>query len=249
MVKCLDMLDLKPNLTRKKNLIIFIFLLFLGQTMQHERTTCEKDNDKLQDNSRCFDNMIYIYGRSGQFHLRNDGVLLIEFSSGEQRIFFGLKPNGRGVFENDSPIYLLKSITKAYKSDNTPIDARYESKNILVSLADDISKQRQYLFSVSEYFSLAELHYFDEEMKNSHKTWTTTDFFKLDESRYIFSYQFALIEGPSNPSNPSNIYYAAYVQYKGTDKIKDEDKEYSISYTLSKFKFTSATEHTLMETK
>ena len=240
MVKFLDKLNLSSSSTRLQNLILFILLLILGQTTEHERTTCS-DTNKLKDNDGCFTNMIYLYGRSGQFHLRNDGVLLIEFSSGGQRIFFGLKPNGRGAFENDSPIYLLERITVAYNSNNNPIDGRYESKNCLVSLENDLDKKKQYLFSVSEYHSLAELHYFDEEFKNSHKTWTTTDFFNLAETRYIFSYQFALIEAPSN------IYYAAYVQYEGTDKINGENQEYSVSYTLSKFKFTSATERNIIK--
>ena len=243
MARDFDKYNIHLNLSLNKNFIIFIFLLLLCKITKIECGSCSKDSKIKREGDSCFNDIIYIYGRAGQFSLRKDGVLLIEFSSGEQRIFYGLKPNGRGVFKNENTYYIVNSITKAYKSDNTPVDGRYESKNCLVSLADDISQEKQYIFSVSSFVCLAELHYFDEEFNNSHKTWTTTNFFDLEERKYIFSYQFALIEAASN------IYYAAYVQYEGTyTDSQGKNHDYSISYTLSKFKFISATERTLIKT-
>ena len=243
MVKFLDKLNHFANLTRKKNLIIFIILIFLCQIAQFDCATCSVSSKIKPEGDACFNNVILIYGRSGQFHLRNDGVLFIEFSSGGDRIFFGLKPNGRGAFEIDSPIYFLQGITSSCYNDNGNnicVDSRYESKNCLVSLEDDTTKQKQFLFSVSTYISLTELHYFDEQFQNTHKTWLTTDFFSVDRGRYIFSYQFALVE------LPNNTYVAAYVQYKGTYKKGDEYHDYSESYKLTKFKFTSPTERTIL---
>ena len=66
---------------------------------------------------------------------------------------------------------------------------------------------------------------------DKHKTWLTTNFLGINnERRYIFSYQYSLFKGYSND------YYAAYIQYEGTD---NNGKDYSISYTLTKFKFNS----------
>ena len=243
MVKFLDKLELFTNLTPKKNLIIFFILIFLCQIAQFDCGTCTVNSTIKPEGDACFNNVMLIYGRSGQFHLRNDGVLLVEFSSGGDRIFFGLKPNGRGAFENDSPIYFLQGITNScyYENDNKIcVDGRYESKNRLVSLEGDTTKKKQYLFSVSTYISLTELHYFDEDFKNTHKTWLTTEFFNIDKKRYIFSYQFSLVE------LPNNIYIAAYVQYEGTYKKGGKDYDYSISYKLTKFKFTSPNDRTIL---
>ena len=102
----------------------------------------------------------------------------------------------------------------------------------MVYLKSDNEKNYPYIFSISSFYSLAELHYFDEDFNLSHETWKTTDFLGItDEKRYIFSRQFSLFEGNNN------VYYAAYVQYEGTDSVTNED--YSISYTLSKFNFNS----------
>ena len=193
MVKFLDKLELFTNLTPKKNLIIFFILIFLCQIAQFDCGTCTVNSTIKPEGDACFNNVMLIYGRSGQFHLRNDGVLLVE-----------------------------------------------ESKNRLVSLEGDTTKKKQYLFSVSTYISLTELHYFDEDFKNTHKTWLTTEFFNIDKKRYIFSYQFSLVE------LPNNIYIAAYVQYEGTYQKDGENYDYSISYKLTKFKFTSPNDRTIL---
>ena len=103
---------------------------------------------------------------------------------------------------------------------------------MLVYLMDDNTQKNQYVFSVSTYKGLTELHFFDENGNNSYKAWRTTSFFDLDSWRYIFSYQFSLIEGSSN------IYYAVYVQYEGsyTDS-SGQNHDFSVSYTISKFKY------------
>ena len=230
MEKPLDILLLLTNFIFKKSYFIFFILLYFTQIPQLNGD-CSTSNP-IKDGDSCFNRIIRIKGRGGQFTVRKDGSLFIEYSSGAKRRFFGIKKNGRGAFPNEETITEFE-ITKAKNKIGNDVDTRYESKNALVRLINDDTQTNQYIFSVSTYFALAELHFFDEDGNNRHKTWTTTDFFNInDDARYVFSYQFSLIDGGSN------IYYAAYVQYKGT--YSDTEKDYSVSYTLSKFKFTDA---------
>ena len=107
-------------------------------------------------------------------------------------------------------------MTKAYKANGKAVYKRYESKNLLVYLQNDLEQKTPYILSVSSYNGLTELHYFDENWSNSYKAWKTTDFFGItDDERYIFSYQFDVLEGKDN------TYYAIYVQYKGSFKKED----------------------------
>ena len=214
----------------------FIFLLLLIQIPKSDCDGCVAWTP-IKFGSTCFNGIIHIDGRSGQFSIRKDGVLIVEFSNEGKRLFYGLKPNGRGVFPDENALFELDPITKAYKSNGNEVYKRYESKNLLVYLKNDAEQKTPYILSVSSYNSLTELHYFDENMSNSHKVWKTTDFFNInDGERYIFSYQFAVLEGKAN------TYYAIYVQYKDYYMKDGERHDYSVSYTLSKFTFTNANE-------
>ena len=157
----------------KANYILFIIVLsFFIQTVCN---TCSSGS-KIEEGSSCFNEIIIIGDgyRAGQFTTRSDGVLFIEYSSGSSRLFYSLQPNGRGTFENDNSIYILSDIKKAYRKDkdnndnNIEVKERYESKNTLVQIENDSSKE--YIFSVSSYYSLTELHYFDSNNNNNHKT-------------------------------------------------------------------------------
>jgi hypothetical protein len=171
--------------------------------------------------------------------VRKDGNLIIEYSELGIRTFYGLKKNGRGMFENEETIKKI-NITKIKKGDDE-IKGRYESRNILVSLKDDLVRNKQYILSISSAAkTLVELHDIDENIQN---TWISTSFFKFtNESRYIFSRQFQLIE-----KKDENIYYAAYVQYR--DHKKDNTgnpKAFSDSYTLSRFLFTDMNNYEML---
>ena len=68
---------------------------------------------------------------------------------------------------------------------------------MLIHIGNDDDKQ--YIFSISTYYGLIEIHDFDENSNNNHKTWLTTKFLGInDEHRYIFSYQYSLFKGYSN---------------------------------------------------
>ena len=143
------------------------------------------------------------------------------------------------MFENEETIKKI-NITKIKKGDDE-IKGRYESRNILVSLKDDLVRNKQYILSISSAAkTLVELHDIDENIQNA---WISTSFLKFtNESRYIFSRQFQLIE-----KKDENIYYAAYVQYR--DHKKDNtgaQKPFSDSYTLSRFLFTDMNNYEML---
>ena len=222
------------------NYTLFIIFLFLSLIQKQICDSCDT-NSKIKDNSTCFNQIIRFGGgyRAGQFTLRKDGVLYIQYSSGKKRLFYSLQPNGRGTFVNDETNKVINITSNSYYNGEL-CTSRYESKNMLVYLSNDNSQTNPYIFSVSSYISLAELHYFDSDGNNSHKSWLATDFFGINEQhRYIFSYQFSLFGGSSN------IYYAAFIQYKGTIN----GKSYSETYTLIKYKFTSSNNSEIIKQK
>ena len=96
---------------------------------------------------------------------------------------------------------------------------RYESKNIFISLKDDINKVNQYLFSVSSYKTLTELYDLNND---NYLVKNTIDFIGNE----IFSYQFQILE--AQISN-QNIYFCLYIHAN----INEE----GIYLTIKKFAF------------
>ena len=216
----------KRNISPKNIYFILLYLIFLIQ-IKSFNSQCTKDSI-IKDGSQCFNRIIRFvpYYRGGQFTISKDGVLFIEYSSENKRLFYSLKTNGRGYFPNDATYKEIEIQSNIYV-DNNLINSRLESKNILIYLSNDSEQKNPYIFSVSAFKSVTELHRFDNEGNNTHNTWLTTNFFNTENHRIIFSYQFSLIEGDNN------IYYAVYIQYSGTTNGED----YSNSYTISKFQF------------
>ena len=219
-----------------------VLILALIQKITSEDCTSESKISTSSTKTSCFNEVIKFQGyyRAGQFTIRNDGVLLTEFSSGNKRLFYGLDPNGRGHF-NDATNKIIDNIGLQYWwKDHTQgtTDGRYESKNRLVKLKDDTSNTaKEYILSISSFHSLAELHDVDND---EYSTWLASKFLGVSEEwRYVFSWQFSLIH--YNNSN-TNVYYAAYVQYKGDHP---DGKAYSVSYSLSKFTFNSLTDRSV----
>ena len=219
-----------------------ILILTLIQKINSEGCSSTSKISISSTSTSCFNEIIKFQGyyRAGQFTIRNDGVLLTEFSSGNKRLFYGLDPNGRGHF-NDATNKIIDDIGIQYWwKDHTQesTDGRYESKNCLVKLKDDTSNSpKEYILSISSFHSLAELHDVDND---EYKTWLATQFLGVSEEwRYVFSWQFSLMY--YNNSN-TNVYYAAYVQYKD---VHTDGKAYSVSYSLSKFTFNSLTDRSV----
>ena len=185
-------------------------------------------NNILLTNTACFNNIITFRKRfrAGRYATNKNGDMIIEYSNDNEankyeRLFFGLKKNGRGFFpdENTQRERNAKYFDNAY--------GRYESRNMFVCLTDDINRNKEYLFSTSTYNSLTEL--FDLENNKYTSKPTRTIFNTLD----IFSYEFSLIE--LKQSNQL-VYFIAFTEHE-TDK--KDNKDYSKKFKVLKFKFTS----------
>ena len=138
------------------------FLLFIIQIiLQINYIKCACANGNAITDTNCFNNLIIIpyYYRGGQFVTYKDGTMIIEYANDnsegvnpEDRLFYGLKKNGRNYFQDDNAQKIVKIETSLTKK------GRYEARNILVYLEDDTERGKQYLFSTSAYDTLTELH-------------------------------------------------------------------------------------------
>ena len=215
-----------------------ILILALSQINHCICGDCNSES-KISDSSTCFNEIIKLstWDRAGQITVRNDGILLIEYSNAGDRIFYGLNKNGRGYFSNEAVFKRISNLPQHWTPTGDS-NGRFESKNMLVSLYSDTSKSKQYILSISSFHALSELHDIDID-HDQYTVWSTAKFLKFtDESKYFFSHQFSLFQ-----STNKNIYYAAYVQYRDTN---DKDEAYSVSYTLSRFYFTSLTNYEML---
>ena len=79
-----------------KSQYFFLFTIIFFSRFLMLNGECNSGS-KIEEGSNCFNRIIRfgVYYRAGQFTIRKDGVLFIEYSSGDKRMFYGLKPNGR----------------------------------------------------------------------------------------------------------------------------------------------------------
>ena len=234
MAKPFNVFNNPKNTNILLNFILFIALILLP-LHKCEYGNCNS-NSNISDTSTCFNELIKFsrYDRAGQITVRNDGILLIEYSNAGDRIFYGLNTNGRGYFQNEATIKKVTNLPqKSTPAGNT--NGRFESKNILVSFYGT-SRSTQYILSISSYHSVSEIHDIDHD---DYQVWSTADFLSFtDNTKYFFSHQFSLIE-----KKDENIYFAAYVQYRNTN---DKNEAYSVSYTLSRIKFTNLNSYEIL---
>ena len=222
---------------RFPNAFIFIFFLTLFINVQNfvcEDLTCNKDSS--MSSTTCFNNVLKFdtkQYRAGHFVTTKSGDLLIEYSEddgveGRGRLFYRITKDGRNYYSDDSPIYEFKINTSYVSSSDSSkyIGGRYESQNILVSMSDD-NEDKEYLFSISSYISLTELH---DISSTTHYTWLTEDFFS---SNYIFSYRYSLLNIAG-----TKTYFAIFVPF---DSYIDNNPNNAQSkyYYIRKFSFTS----------
>ena len=165
----------------RKNITFFFIILFLDQLKSFLLSNCKKEDDF--NSQTCFNDIIKLDNkkyRAGQICTNGKNDLIIEYSDsspGNSRLFYALKENGRGFFQNESPI---KEITMS----GDGIINRYESINAFISLESDINKEKQYLLSISSDKSLTEIHDMEE---GTYQQWLTTDFLNIEKERYIIS--------------------------------------------------------------
>ena len=218
---------------------IYILILILEIIFSNNRYC--KNNNYLSDKN-CFNNILIFNSkkyRAGHFDTNKNGDLLIEFSEEDgnnisSRLFYGLKKDGSYFFPEGNHVYEL-DITgaKVNISDNNTeyYYGRYESNNLFVSLDSDKEDKKQYFLSVSSYKSIVELHDFNNINNITHYTWTTKNFFNLNNSDYIYSYQFSLFE-IDKESNYILVFYPGAIKKTGEATTN--------SYIITKFKFFSS---------
>ena len=222
----------KKKTSKSQRNFFFILILMLTQIKICYSSSCiVHDNFNTES---CFNDIIKINNkqyRAGQIQVNNNNDLIIEFSDnspGDSRLFYSLKENGRGFYANEAVRKEISLSCNEYFYDqdhdiNYHIIGRYESINQFVCLKGDTNKEKQYLFSISAFASLTELHDIEND---SYQQWITTDFLNIeDRHRYIFSYKYSLFEWGN-----TNVYFLAYIQYKGTNEKKED---YSLSYSIS----------------
>ena len=114
-----------------KKYLIFIFLLFLSLSYISGDFILES-----------FDSQ-YIHGQFAN-SLKGDMIVLYSESEGQNRLFYGIKKNGKGFFDGN----YIKKMTTSNK--------RYESKNIFISF-NNSNDNVQYLFGFSGYVGVTEI--------------------------------------------------------------------------------------------
>ena len=174
--------------------IIFLYILFI-----------------LLDISNCSEIIIFNSKkfRSGHFAFNSNGDMVIEYSIDKDRLFYGLKANGKYYFNDESHNQVpTKEITLAYGNNGVK---RYEAKNIFVSISG-----KEYLFSIAVDVSVVELFDLNDGNRISYKINLPANFIGTS----IYSYVFSLLEMDKNPKQ----YLISY--YYGND------------YLLKKFQFS-----------
>ena len=151
--------------------------------------------------------------RAGNFALKSNGDLIIEYSSDNYRLFFGLKHNGKSYFEYDS---YTKEI-EIYTSNNE--SSRFESRNIFIQ----VNNNKEYLFSLGRRPTIIELHDIDE---NKYKTKSS----ELILNNTICSYSFLLL---GFVHNEQNEYLITYINENAKLIIqKFSFSEFNINYPI-----------------
>ena len=175
-----------------------LLLIFLIQFILIASNTC-KSNAKIS-NTDCFTDLIKFDQkkyRAGHAIATENGELLIEFSlddDSSERLFYGLKKNGRNYFPNDSFIKIIDVGSDESRKN------RYESLNRLVKINDGSNDGKEYILSISTYRTVMELY--DIE------TWD----FKIKNSisyigNQIFSFKFQILEATYNNNY---VYFIAF---------------------------------------
>ena len=141
------------SLRNKQSRIVKRLILMLIFFSKFQIFNCDSlCKGKSFSDTSCFSQIISFKDkkyRAGHAAINRNGDLIIEYSVDEEvgdRLFFGLKKNGRYYFGDNLPT------NKIVISNPDGFVPRYESRNIFVSLKNDDSQE--FLFSTSS-FSLS----------------------------------------------------------------------------------------------
>ena len=226
---------LKSKLIITDKNIIFILIIVLN-IISPMKTECTKGIEI--DNNNCFNDLIIIKKnfRAGHFATNKKGDMIIEYSNDAEtgknkRLFYGLNKNGRNFFNGEK----FKEKIVENPVSTRDIQARYEARNIFVSLENDKEKDKEYLFSTSCYETLTELHDLEGD---EYKSRETIEFFDIID---IFSFQYSLF---GLQQNDKNVYYCIFTQHEIDKRNQTKDNtwqlvDYSKTYTIKKFSFNS----------
>ena len=166
-----------------KNRFIILFFIIISQI--------SKVISLVEYSIKIFDSKEYIM--KGQFAKNKNGDIIVEYSTYNSRIFYGIKQNGEGFFDGNY-IKEIENVT----------GVRYESKTSFISL-NDTNIQNQYLINFGANKTIVELYNIYEDISNesNYVTAKTTDI--LGNS--ILSYVNSLIE----LNNGKNEYLLIYI--------------------------------------
>lgn len=134
--------------------------------------------------------------RAGHLAFNSQGDMIIEYSYERDRLFFGLKQNGRYFFENNGTEKATKELEIQELNDNYQ---RYEAQNLFISIKD--INNIQYLLSISAYYVI-ELFDINNINKNDYKINKNTEYFFSDFDSLVFSVL---------SKNNSNEYFVIYL--------------------------------------
>ena len=171
---------------------LYIIFLFFFEFNFSLSKSCKGISD-LTDKD-CFNAVVMFdhkHFRAGHGATNDNNDTIFEFSvdSGTvgTRLFYGLKKNGRYYFPGE-PVFKEITLTDKNATSNTNDLGRYESYNLFIHTQDESEKNKQYLFSISSYESLVELHDIES---GEYQTVQTKTFYN---DKRIFSYQYSIFE-------------------------------------------------------
>ena len=212
-----------------KTIIRFFFLVMILIKFVSTSTNTCKSNAKVS-NTDCFTDIIKFNQkkyRAGHAIVTKNGELLIEYSLDEDssdRLFYGLKNNGRNYFSDDSFIKIINvGNHDGYKN-------RYESMNRIVKINGDSYEGKEYILSVSTYRTVMELYDIETWSSTIKKAITYFD-------NQIFSFQFPLLEAKYNNEYVYFIAFSHNYNYEENGVLVG--KEEGFKSTIARFKFSS----------
>ena len=207
-------------------LIILICLILINISHQQCRPS-----SSIEDNTDCFNQVLYFNRsnrsyRSGHFALNKNGDMVVEYSSDQYRLFYGLKKSGEFYFENITKEIEIKIDYNFNYEDSTP--NRYEAINSFVSLYDDTNKEKEYLLSISSYLTILELHDLETD---EYKTAEAAVF--LNKILGIYSNVFQILETKMG----ENIFYFLIYIYQAPSSDPN-DRDFGRNIVIKSFSFS-----------